>query len=88
MPGRHVYAARAFVVGMVFASLWFLAFQNFRTAALIIAADLGLVLVWRVWQPADAHGWYHIRRKWLDLLTMGLLLGGVLVFALWVPQPG
>lgn len=88
MPHRQVYLARTFVVGMVFASLWFLAFQDFRTAGLIIAADLALVLAWRAWQPAGAQGWYHIRRKWLDVATMALLLAGVLLFALWVPQPG
>ena len=75
------------MVGGALTSVVLLAFQSFRVAALLIAGQLATLLVWRLAEPDHSGAWYAIRKKWVDVAILCLLLLGVTVFAIWVPEP-
>lgn len=90
MRWHHVafkYAGRVLMVGGALTSIVLLAFQSFRTSALLVAAELLVLFLWRVQEPDGSGAWYAVRKKWIDLVTVGGLLVGVILFAIWVPEP-
>jgi hypothetical protein len=84
---RNSAIGRTFVVGMIFLSFYFLAFASFRIAAFVLVADLVAVGIWRAFQPDTRKGWYAIRRKWLDLVTIFTFAAVLLALTLIVPIP-
>ena len=41
----------------------------------------------RAFLPEDRAGLLRVRRKWIDVLTLGVLGAGLTILALIVPQP-
>lgn len=90
MRWHHIafkYAGRILMVGGALTGIFLLAFQSFRVAALLISAQLLVLLAWRLQESDNSGAWYVIRAKWIDIAVISSLLIGLTVFALWVPTP-
>lgn len=87
ITNRKSVAGRTFVIGMIFLSFYFLAFASFRNAGFVLFGDLVAIGIWRAFQPAERKGWFVIRSKWLDLVTIFAFAAVLLVLTLVVPNP-
>lgn len=84
---RNSMLGRTFVIGMILLSFYFLAFASFRNAGFILVADLIAIGSWRAFQPNSRKGWFAIRAKWVDLLTIFGFAAILLTLTLVVPNP-
>ena len=72
---------------MILLSFYFLAFASFRSAGIVLVIDLLAVGTWRAFRHSEHHGWFAIRSKWLDLVTVFTFAGVLLALILLVPVP-
>lgn len=84
---RNSLIGRSFVVGMILLSFYFLAFASFRSAGIVLVIDLIAVGTWRAFRHSEHQGWFAIRAKWLDLLTVFTFAGILLALIIVVPTP-
>ena len=75
------------VLLIVVVSFVLVAADEFRIGSVVLAAGVITAFVLRVVLPDARAGLLAVRSRGVDLLVLGLLGGGLLVFALWVPPP-
>lgn len=84
---RNSVLGRSFVVGMILLSFYFLTFASFKSAGIVLVIDLVAVGTWRALRHSEHQGWFAIRAKWLDLVTVFGFAIALLTLILIVPTP-
>lgn len=74
------------LIGVV-VSLAVVASDHFRRGAVMLAASFAVALVMRLVLPERRAGWLAVRSRKVDVLSLILLTGGLVVLTFWVPSP-
>jgi len=61
--------------------------DRFRRGTVLMGASVIMGMWLRAFLPEDRAGLLRVRRKWIDVLTLGVLGAGLTILALIVPQP-
>lgn len=65
----------------------FVALDQFRTGSVLLGVGVLTAFALRVVLPTARVGMLAVRTRTVDLIVLGSLGAGLLVFALWVPPP-
>lgn len=82
-PGGVIYFV---ILVLMFVGLGFVATGTWRTGIAILAGCFGLAFVSRCVLSDERAGMLRIRRRFVDLVTMGVCCGSMLVLAFIIPN--
>ena len=85
-PRRFAQWPLAVVLGCMLGSLLVVAGGRFRGGTVLLALSVLLAMVLRALLAERSAGLLAVRTRWLDVLTLATLGGGLLVLALIVPD--
>ena len=75
------------VLSMIIVALVFVAADRFRVGSVLLALAVVYAVALRAVLSDEAAGLLVVRSRKVDLTVLGVLAGGLLVLALWVPPP-
>lgn len=75
------------VLALAAIALILVASHHFRRGSVALSAAVLLAAFLRLLLPAEDAGWLVVRRRFVDVTTLGVLGLTLAVLSLWVPEP-
>lgn len=89
-PRRRRFLAQwpiTIVLLVMLTAITFVALDEFRIGSILLSVGVLLAFALRAVLPTSRVGLLAVRSRTVDLIVLGGLGAGLLIFALWVPPP-